>query len=252
MTLLDLIARTPDPTYLGDHNPRPEDASWRFYLYCVVQQCGTGLRTTEDTIGCGDIWDRYLEDWRSNRRLFGSVSLTYSEYQDLLVPPTATYRISEGRMLTRYLMHQNVQEQHNRLGPLILSPEGMRSISAYQADRYHKKRNLLWNILHNREDQRHRVPDEGGPVVDYHVMRVLARVKNWSDLDLPQLRERAYQWILDIHGPDRSFNQIDVALWKHGRETCTRDRPRCNQCQLDCALRHYNHYQEPRVESFFY
>jgi len=239
--------------------PAPSSDSWIFYVYLIVQQCGTGTRTKDDTLSCGDIWRIYIKDWNDKRYLFTQHHLTFANFSKLYNDSGSISVVS--RLFTRYLMHLEIQRTLGTYDTRILTEPILDTTASYgEIDVWSKKLNLFRMIVLSRADEYNATVAQlcsTGPVIDYHVMRVFLRLLG---LELPtditlaeqQLRHISYsmvQKLVDNHNLE--YLNIDTYLWNLGRECCTYCSPSCVVCSLSsiCAK---NLHQEPRIDTFAY
>lgn len=245
--------RIDDLDYLFSDHPEVGDDTWKFYLFCVVQQCGTGIKSSETHLSCSSIWKLYFEDWNAERKLFGK-SLTFDDFISEF--RSRGLHASDGHLFTRYMMHQELSALVFQYGKSVLHRNVLERTGCYgMVDPYKKKLYLLRMILEKRPESFPVQPYFA--VIDYHVMRVLLRgcapdISGDSAAKEKQLRNFAASTIEAlVHDRLTTYHKIDTYLWNLGREICTYDSPKCDRCPLSPSCRK-SLEQEPRIETFAY
>lgn len=237
------------PDWLWPGNPDyGDEGAWKFYFGVCAQMCGTGLRTDDDTLSCSEVWGTFIDDW-NGERVFWNPAVSATRALSGFAGKSSEYRLSMRKAMlreTRYLC--------SLPGPFAALMMA-KSTFAYGEDPFGKKLNLLRNALWCREDiVFDTLLPETGPVIDYHVMRVVARVAGRPD-DEAGMRKFAYDFAeaaVGLTGCDHP--SLDGLLWNLGRGRCVLEPSEdiCEGCPLAHTCSGDLSVREPRVLTFRY
>jgi hypothetical protein len=213
-----------------------------FFAFTALQMCGTG-RKVDGEVGCSRIWNRFYEKWCDDHRFFDPVTaanLSHAEMGQVLDFSDRGLWISDKDLYWRWQLHRGLGRHILKIAGFSFANTRIAHLEGYNYDPLEKKANLLRMILACRPE-RFVNDHQYGPVVDYHVMRLLIRTgviplqedtqtKNMA-LREREIRESAFSAMVHLQmKTDKSYNQLDTLFWSTGRQVCRPHKIRCDHC----------------------
>jgi len=216
-----------------------------FFAFTALQMCGTG-RKVDGEVGCSRIWSRFYEKWCEDRHFFDpgtAAGTSYAEMEKVLDFSDRGLWISDKDLYWRWQLHRGLGRHISTIPDFSFANMRIAFLEGFNYDPFEKKANLLRMILACRPE---RFVDncQYGPVVDYHVMRLLIRTgvipfreamqsKNMAMCER-MLRESAFSAMVNLKmKTGKSYNQLDTLFWSTGRQICRPFKIRCRHCPFE-------------------
>lgn len=220
-----------------------------FFAFVTLQMCGTGRKGIGEA-GCSRIWQRYFDLFESDPAFFDptrAAVLSYTEMAQALDFSKYGEWINDKDLYWRWQLHRNLGRHIARIPNFSFQNQRIADLEGFNHDPFEKKANLLRMILSGRPE-RFIDDDYYGPVIDYHVMRVILRTGiferpasqpagqdniTWKQHEY-MLRETAFSAMATLHvATGNTHNQLDSFFWFLGREVCRYNNTECELCPFE-------------------
>jgi len=211
------------------------------------------------------IWQRYFDLFESDPAFFDptrAAVLSFAEMRQLLDFSKSGKWISDKDLYWRWQLHRNLGRHIAQIPNFSFRNQRIADLEGFNHDPFEKKANLLRMILAGRPE-RFVDDDRYGPVIDYHIMRVVLRTGifqrpagkgdiTWKQYEY-MLRETAFSAMINLQlETGNSHNQLDSFFWYLGREVCRYDNAKCELCPFEKVVCKNREALEIRLDTINY